>query len=167
MSRENVEIVKRGLESYFATGEVPWALFDEDVEVHDHDTPDQGDYRGPGRPNPAYSPWSRGIRSTTRIASGRRSSLARPACECRPNLGLSPDRPPTVGCVGRRARRRRQSSGVHRPRAERSGSRSNRFACGGVAAPTSDDRLSDRPANRAIELLDARGMPDFSGAPAQ
>ena len=53
MSRENVEIVKRGLESYFATGEVPWALFDEDVEVHDHDTPDQGDYRG----HAGYARW--------------------------------------------------------------------------------------------------------------
>ena len=41
-----MEIVKRGLEHYFATGEVPWELFDENVEVHDHDTPDQGDYRG-------------------------------------------------------------------------------------------------------------------------
>ena len=41
-----MEIVKSGLESYFVTGEIPWALFDENVEVHDHDTPDQGDYRG-------------------------------------------------------------------------------------------------------------------------
>ena len=28
---------------YLATGEVPWALFAEKVEVHDHDTPDQRD----------------------------------------------------------------------------------------------------------------------------
>jgi ketosteroid isomerase-like protein len=53
VSQENLEIVKRGLESYLATGEVPWALFDEKVEVHDHDTPDQGDYRG----HEGYARW--------------------------------------------------------------------------------------------------------------
>src|SRR5438067_10813507 len=46
MSQENVEIVQRGLGLYFATGEPPWELFDKEVEVHDHDTPDQGEYRG-------------------------------------------------------------------------------------------------------------------------
>jgi ketosteroid isomerase-like protein len=46
MSHENVEIVRRGLGLYFATGEPPWELFDEGVEVYDHDTPDQGEYRG-------------------------------------------------------------------------------------------------------------------------
>jgi ketosteroid isomerase-like protein len=46
MSQENVEVVRRGWERYLATGEPPWDLFDESVEVHDHDTPDQGDYRG-------------------------------------------------------------------------------------------------------------------------
>jgi ketosteroid isomerase-like protein len=46
MSRENVAIVQRGLEYYLATGEPPWELFDEEVEVFDHDTPDQGAYRG-------------------------------------------------------------------------------------------------------------------------
>jgi len=46
MSQENVEIVQQGLGLYFATGEPPWELFDEDVEVYDHDTPDQGEYRG-------------------------------------------------------------------------------------------------------------------------
>src|SRR5260370_39606814 len=30
-----------------ATGEPDWAVLDEDVEVRDHDTPDQGNYRGP------------------------------------------------------------------------------------------------------------------------
>ena len=53
MAQENVEIVKRGLESYCATGEVPWPLFDENVEVHGHDTPDQGDYRG----HAGYARW--------------------------------------------------------------------------------------------------------------
>jgi ketosteroid isomerase-like protein len=46
MSQENVEIIKRGFEHFIATGEVPWDLFDENIEVHDHDAPDQGDYRG-------------------------------------------------------------------------------------------------------------------------
>jgi ketosteroid isomerase-like protein len=46
VSQENVEIVQRGLGLYFATGEPPWELFDEGVEVYDHDTLDQGVYRG-------------------------------------------------------------------------------------------------------------------------
>src|SRR5437763_17207183 len=46
MSQENVEIVQRGREGYLATGEPPWDAFDEEVEVFDHDTPDQGAYRG-------------------------------------------------------------------------------------------------------------------------
>jgi ketosteroid isomerase-like protein len=46
MSQENVEIVRRGFEHFMATGEPPWELFDEEVEVYDHDTPDQGDYQG-------------------------------------------------------------------------------------------------------------------------
>ena len=46
MSQENVEFIQRGFEQYFATGEPPWDVYDEGVEVYDHDTPDQGDYRG-------------------------------------------------------------------------------------------------------------------------
>jgi ketosteroid isomerase-like protein len=46
MSQANVEIIQRGFERLLATGEPPWDLFDEEVEVYDHDTPDQGDYRG-------------------------------------------------------------------------------------------------------------------------
>jgi ketosteroid isomerase-like protein len=46
MSHESVELIQRGFERYLATGELPWELFDEAVEVHDHDTPDQGAYRG-------------------------------------------------------------------------------------------------------------------------
>ena len=53
MSQENVEIIKRGFEHFIATGEVPWDLFDENIEVHDHDTPDQGDYRG----HAGYARW--------------------------------------------------------------------------------------------------------------
>jgi ketosteroid isomerase-like protein len=46
MSQANVEIVQRGFEHYMATGEPLWGMFDEEVEVYDHDTPDQGEYRG-------------------------------------------------------------------------------------------------------------------------
>jgi ketosteroid isomerase-like protein len=46
MSQENVDLVRHGFERYMASGEPPWDLFDREVEVHDHDTPDQGDYRG-------------------------------------------------------------------------------------------------------------------------
>jgi ketosteroid isomerase-like protein len=46
MSQDNVGLVKRGVDYFMATGEVPWEMFDEEVEVHDHDTPDQGAYRG-------------------------------------------------------------------------------------------------------------------------
>lgn len=48
-----MELVKRGLEYFTATGEVPWEIIDEDVEVYDHDTPDQGDYRG----HAGYARW--------------------------------------------------------------------------------------------------------------
>jgi ketosteroid isomerase-like protein len=46
MSQENVELAQRILGHFVATGEVPWDLADPEIEVHDHDTPDQGDYRG-------------------------------------------------------------------------------------------------------------------------
>jgi hypothetical protein len=41
-----VELVERALEHFVTTGEPPWDSFDEQIEVHDHDTPDQGEYRG-------------------------------------------------------------------------------------------------------------------------
>jgi ketosteroid isomerase-like protein len=53
MSQENVEIVRRGFESYFATGELPWDVFDEEIEIYDHDTPDQGVYHG----HAGYARW--------------------------------------------------------------------------------------------------------------
>jgi ketosteroid isomerase-like protein len=46
MSQENVELVQQGLGYFMATGEVPWEIFDEGIEIYDHDTPDQGAYRG-------------------------------------------------------------------------------------------------------------------------
>jgi len=45
MSQESVALVRRLLECFVA-GEVLWEALDEDVEVHDHDIPDAGEYRG-------------------------------------------------------------------------------------------------------------------------
>ena len=33
-------------ERFFTTGEWAWDMVDEKIEVHDHDTPDQGAYQG-------------------------------------------------------------------------------------------------------------------------
>jgi ketosteroid isomerase-like protein len=46
MSQENVELVRQATEHYLRTGEQQWEAFDPDVEVHDHDIPDAGNYRG-------------------------------------------------------------------------------------------------------------------------
>jgi ketosteroid isomerase-like protein len=46
MSEENVALVMRFYQEWFATGELPREFLDENVEVHDHDTPDQGVYQG-------------------------------------------------------------------------------------------------------------------------
>ena len=46
MSQENVELVMRLYQGWFATGELLREFLDENVEVHDHDTPDQGVYQG-------------------------------------------------------------------------------------------------------------------------
>jgi ketosteroid isomerase-like protein len=53
MSRENVEVVEAGMEHFGATGEPQWSLNHEDIEVHDHDLPDAGDYRG----HAGYARW--------------------------------------------------------------------------------------------------------------
>jgi ketosteroid isomerase-like protein len=45
MSQENVELVRRGVES-FAAGEILWDTIGEDVEIRDHDILDAGEYRG-------------------------------------------------------------------------------------------------------------------------
>ena len=45
MSQENVEIVRHALESFVA-GEIIWETMDEEIEVHDHDILDAGQYRG-------------------------------------------------------------------------------------------------------------------------
>ena len=46
MSQENVVLVQRFYQQYFTTGELPSEFLDENCEVHDHDTPDQGVYHG-------------------------------------------------------------------------------------------------------------------------
>jgi ketosteroid isomerase-like protein len=53
MSRENVDIMRRGFDDYITTGDLPLAIIHEAVEVHDHDTPDQGVYRG----HAGYARW--------------------------------------------------------------------------------------------------------------
>jgi ketosteroid isomerase-like protein len=53
MSQANVELLRRGFDYFMATGEPPWEIIDEEVEVYDHDTPDQGDYRG----HAGYARW--------------------------------------------------------------------------------------------------------------
>jgi len=45
MSEQNVALMKRFYETFTTTGEMPWEMLDEAVEVRDHDTPDQGVYR--------------------------------------------------------------------------------------------------------------------------
>jgi ketosteroid isomerase-like protein len=46
MSQENVALMERFYQQFLTTGEPPWDMLDEKVEVRDHDTPDQGAYRG-------------------------------------------------------------------------------------------------------------------------
>jgi ketosteroid isomerase-like protein len=46
MSQENVQLVQESLRRFATTGEPPWDLIQEQVEVHDHDIVDAGEYRG-------------------------------------------------------------------------------------------------------------------------
>lgn len=46
MSAENLEIVRRSLEKFAETGEIEWSTVDQDIEITDHDIPDQQGYRG-------------------------------------------------------------------------------------------------------------------------
>src|SRR5438309_6326466 len=46
MSRENVQLVQKSLERFAATGEPPWDILHEQVEVYDHDIMDAGEHRG-------------------------------------------------------------------------------------------------------------------------
>jgi ketosteroid isomerase-like protein len=46
VSESDVELVRRSLQTWRHTGEPAWDLVTEDVEVHDHDIMDAGEYRG-------------------------------------------------------------------------------------------------------------------------
>jgi ketosteroid isomerase-like protein len=46
VSRENVEIVRRGIEYFLRTDEHLWETIDSEVEIHEHDLPDAGVYHG-------------------------------------------------------------------------------------------------------------------------
>jgi ketosteroid isomerase-like protein len=46
MSARNVKVVRHSLEHYLTTGEPAWATLHGDIEVHDHDVMDAGEYRG-------------------------------------------------------------------------------------------------------------------------
>lgn len=46
VSEENVEIIRRSWDHLLACGEPDWKTTGEDVEIHDHDIPDRGEYRG-------------------------------------------------------------------------------------------------------------------------
>jgi ketosteroid isomerase-like protein len=46
MSQEDVEHMRRGVEHFRRTGEALWAELHPDCELHDHDIPDAGIYRG-------------------------------------------------------------------------------------------------------------------------
>ena len=77
MSRKNVELVQRVLVAFIETGAPSWDLLDEEVEVHDHDVMDAGDYRGHadfGRWlenwDSAWSDFSIEPRSSSMLASG-------------------------------------------------------------------------------------------------
>jgi ketosteroid isomerase-like protein len=46
MSHENLAILQRGFEYFAATGDQLWENYFDDVVVHDHESPDQGEYVG-------------------------------------------------------------------------------------------------------------------------
>jgi len=47
MSQQHVELIQRFYQEYLASGEPPWEMADEEIEIADHDAPDQtGVYRG-------------------------------------------------------------------------------------------------------------------------
>ena len=46
MSQQNVDLVRRGLEHFVATGEPAWDTLHEHVEVRDHDIMDGREYHG-------------------------------------------------------------------------------------------------------------------------
>jgi ketosteroid isomerase-like protein len=60
VSQENVDLVRRALEGFIA-GEVLWDTIDAEVEVHDHDILDAGEYRGHAGFSRWVEDWSTGL----------------------------------------------------------------------------------------------------------
>jgi ketosteroid isomerase-like protein len=46
MSEQNLELIRRGVEHFMATGEPAWDALDEQVEARDHDIMDGREYHG-------------------------------------------------------------------------------------------------------------------------
>jgi ketosteroid isomerase-like protein len=46
MSAEDLETIRRAFEGFLETGEADWAYLDENIEIRDHDVPDQDGYHG-------------------------------------------------------------------------------------------------------------------------
>jgi ketosteroid isomerase-like protein len=46
MSQQNVEFVQGALGAFLSTDTPPWEMLHDEIEVHDHDILDAGDYRG-------------------------------------------------------------------------------------------------------------------------
>jgi ketosteroid isomerase-like protein len=53
VTQEHVELLKAAMERFMRTGEPAWELIHPDVEVHDHDIPDAGEYHG----HAGYARW--------------------------------------------------------------------------------------------------------------
>ena len=46
MFQENVELVRRSVTEFMATGEPVWETMDDQIECYDHDVPEGGHHRG-------------------------------------------------------------------------------------------------------------------------
>lgn len=46
MAQHNVELIRRGLARFLSTGKPDLDMLDEEAEIHDHDIPERGEYRG-------------------------------------------------------------------------------------------------------------------------
>ena len=77
MSQENVELARRGVEHFMATGEQLWEQAHEDFEIPDHDILDAREYRG----RTGYARWLEDCPGLSSASSRRNSSmLSRPRC---------------------------------------------------------------------------------------
>jgi uncharacterized protein len=58
MSQDNVEDVQEAFAGFAAPGEFRWDRMHEDIEVHDHDVIDAGEYRGHAGLRRWFEDWS-------------------------------------------------------------------------------------------------------------